>query len=196
MLLQAADDVAQRAFACFLRGCARIATGHLPGGAHAVVVVGNDGDVHGAAAARGRAQFRQNQRLERRFCLRQLLGFCPRRLVGHGPLLKRAAATFEHERILCACRAPVPRTRCAPLPPCGRGSRPSLLIAPISEPETDLKTWAAAGGARAPAFSAWGSSLRAAPVSSQPCARAGWLPTSRGSCARTVFRTPCGASSH
>ena len=40
MLLQATDDVAQRAFAVFRRGCARIATGHLPGGAHSVVVNG------------------------------------------------------------------------------------------------------------------------------------------------------------
>src|SRR5262249_43020648 len=57
-------------------------------------------------------------------------------------------------------------------------------------------TWAAApDGARAPAFSAWGSSLRAGPVSWRPYARVGWLPPSRGSCARTVFHTPCGASS-
>src|SRR5262249_7494967 len=47
-----------------------------------------------------------------------------------------------------------------------------------------LKTWAARDGARAPAFSAWGSSLRAGPVSWRPYARVGWLPPSRGSCAR------------
>src|SRR5205807_6232812 len=60
-----------------------------------------------------------------------------------------------------------------------------------------LRTWAAApAGAQAPAVWAWGSSLRAAPVFWQPCARVGWLLPSRGSCARTVFHTPCDASSH
>src|SRR5215475_3578116 len=163
MLLQTADDVAQRAFACFRRGCARIATGHLPGGAHAVVVVGNDRDVHGAAAARGRAQFRQNQVLELRLRLRRLVGLCLRRLVGHGPLLQRAAATFERERILLrspridaahAVRSP---------PPQGRAEQTERADC------TELRTWAAAPDeARLPAFSAWGSSLRAAPVSSPP----------------------------
>src|SRR5262249_47708925 len=58
------------------------------------------------------------------------------------------------------------------------------------------RTWATApDGAQALAFSAWGSSLRAGPVSWPPCARAGWPPPSRGSCARTAFHTPCGASS-
>jgi hypothetical protein len=37
------------------RGCTRIATGHLPGGAHAVVVKWNDRDVQGAAALQCRA---------------------------------------------------------------------------------------------------------------------------------------------
>src|SRR5262249_24357836 len=83
MLLQATDDVAQRALARFRRGCARVAAGHLPGGANAVVVKGNDRDVHGAAAVRCRAQLSQNQGLELRLCLR--------RLVGHGPLLSRDA---------------------------------------------------------------------------------------------------------
>src|SRR5215469_1648034 len=86
MLLEATDDLAQRAFAFFRRGCARIATGHLPGGAHAVVVIGNDRDVHGAVAARGRAQLRQNQGLELSLRLRRLVGLCLRRLVGHAPL--------------------------------------------------------------------------------------------------------------
>src|SRR6516164_3148738 len=142
MLLQATDDLAQRAFACFRRGRAGIATGHLPGGAHAVIVVGNDRDVHGAAAARGRAQLRQNQRLERRFCLRQLLGFCPRRLVSHDPLLKRAAATFERERILL--RLPRAAHAVRSPPPQGGGSRPSVLMAPISEPDRSQNL----GGAR------------------------------------------------
>src|SRR5262249_11140419 len=72
----------------------------LPGGADAIVVICNDRDVHGAAALRCCAQLGQDQGLELHFCLRQLLGFCPRRLVGHGPLLKRDAAAFERGRIL------------------------------------------------------------------------------------------------
>ena len=42
----------------------RIATGHLPGGADAIVVVCNDRDVHGAAALRCCAQFSQHQGLK------------------------------------------------------------------------------------------------------------------------------------
>src|SRR6516165_2365927 len=58
-------------------------------------------------------------------------------------------------------------------------------------------TWAAAPDAvPRPGVWAWGSSLRAEPVSWQPCAHVGRLPPSRGSCARTVFHTPCDASSH
>src|SRR6516162_5053546 len=87
VLLQATDDVAQRAFAFFRRGCARIATGHLPGGAHAVVVIGNDRDVHSALAAQGRAQLSQNQALELRLRLRRLVGLRLRRFDGHGPFL-------------------------------------------------------------------------------------------------------------
>src|SRR5215510_14985598 len=65
----------------------------------------------------------------------------------------------------CACRAPVPRTRCA-TPPRRSARRRNVFAA-------KLRTWAAApDGARAPAFWASGSSLRAAPVSWQPCARA------------------------
>src|SRR5262245_21647598 len=91
------------------RGCARISAGHLPGGADAIVVVCNDRDVQGAAALRCCAQLGQDQGLELRFCLRQLLEFCPRRLVGHGSLLKRDAATFERGRILLR----LPRTSAA-----------------------------------------------------------------------------------
>jgi hypothetical protein len=59
-----------------------------------------------------------------------------------------------------------------------------------------LKTLAAAlDAAQPPAVWAWGSSLRAGPVSWKPCARGGRLRLSRGSCARTVFHTPCDASS-
>src|SRR5262249_9190525 len=83
ILLQATDDVAQRALTRFRRGCTRVAAGHLPGGANAIVVKSNDRDVHGAAAVRCRAQLSQNQGLELRLCLR--------RLVGHGPLLSRDA---------------------------------------------------------------------------------------------------------
>ena len=50
VLLQATDDVAQRALTRFRRGCARVAAGHLPGGANAIVVICHDRDVHGAAA--------------------------------------------------------------------------------------------------------------------------------------------------
>src|SRR5262245_29026603 len=58
-------------------------------------------------------------------------------------------------------------------------------------------TWAAAPDAvHRPGVWAWGSSLRAEPVSWQPCAHVGRFPPSRGSCARTVFHTPCDASSH
>src|SRR6516162_1691627 len=58
-------------------------------------------------------------------------------------------------------------------------------------------TWAAAPDAvHHPGVWAWGSSLRAEPVSWQPCAHVGRLPPSRGSCAQTVFHTPCDASSH
>src|SRR5215467_402486 len=74
---------------------------------------------------------------------------------------------------------------------------PSHSFAAQERFRSRLRTWAAApDAAQAPAFSAWGSSLRAAPVSWRPCARDGLLPPSRGSCARTVFHTPCGASSH
>src|SRR5262249_19869974 len=69
ILLQATNDVAQRALTRFRRGCARIATGHLPGGANAIVVKSNDRDVRRAAAVRCRAQLSQNQGLEFRFCL-------------------------------------------------------------------------------------------------------------------------------
>src|SRR5215471_19680800 len=95
------------------RGCARISAGHLPGGAHAVVVIGNDRDVHGAAAVRCRAQLRQNQGLELRLCLRRLVGLRLERLDGHRPFFKIAmrqrlsAGTF-----FCACCTSVPRTRC------------------------------------------------------------------------------------
>src|SRR5262245_18241692 len=185
MLLQAADDVAQRAFAFFRCGCAGIATGHLPGGAYAVVVICNDRDVHGAAALRCRSQLGQDQGLELRFCLRQFLRFGLRRLVGHGPLLKRDAAAFERGRIVLR----LPRTRCTTPPP--RSARRTNVFA------AKLTSWAAAtDGAEAPAVWASGSSLRAGPVSWQLSARAGWLPPSRGSCARTVFHTPYGASSH
>src|SRR5262249_47813845 len=53
---------------------------------------------------------------------------------------------------------------------------------------------AAPDAGRAPAVWAAGSSLRAAPVSWQLCARVGRLLPSRGFSARTVFRTPCDAS--
>src|SRR5262249_40078520 len=52
------------------------------------------------------------------------------------------------------------------------------------------------GAATVPAAWAWGSSLRAAPVSSPPCAHGEPLRLSRGSCARMVFHTPCGALTH
>src|SRR5262249_28680626 len=87
--------------------------------------------------------------------------------------------------------------RCVPSPRLGRGlgcagrEQTGSADAPI------LRTWAVApDGAQALAVWAWGSSLRAGPVSWRPCARVARLPTSRGSCARTVFRTPCDASSH
>src|SRR5262245_54543779 len=183
MLLEATNDVAQRALTVFRRGCARIATGHLPGGAHAVVVIGNDRDVHGAVAARGRAQLRQNQGLELRLRHRRLVGLYLRRLVGHAP----AAATFELERTLLR----LSRIDAA------LSVRDSASARRRNVCAAKLRTWAAApDGARAPAFSASGSSLRAGPASWQPCARVGRLPPSRGSCARTVFHTPCGASSH
>src|SRR5262249_1884839 len=188
MLLQATDDVAQRALTRFRRGCARVATSHLPGGADAIVVVCNDRDVHGAAALRCRAQLGQDQGLELRFRLRQLLGFCLRRLVGHGPLLKRDAAAFERGRILLRL----------PHASATHSVRDSTSAERAAQERVrgKLRTWAAApDGALAPAFWASESSLRAGPVSWQPCARVGWLPPSRGSCARTVFHTPCGASS-
>src|SRR6516165_8155335 len=191
MLLEATDDLAQRAFAFFRRRCARIATGHLPGGAHAVVVIGNDRDVHGAVTARGRAQLRQNQGLELRLRLRRLVGLCLRRLLGHAPPFFKIALRqrFNANALLWAYRALVPRSPCATPRP--QSARRGNVCAP------KLRTWAAApDGARAPAAWAMGSSLRAAPVSWQPCARVGWPPPSRGSCARTVFHTPCGASSH
>src|SRR5215510_5543083 len=165
MLLQATDDVTQRALTRFRRGCARVAAGHLPGGANAIVVKSNDRDVHGAAAVRCRAQLSQNQGLELRLCPRRLVGLRLQRLVGHRPLFKIAmrqrssAGTF-----FCACCTSVPRTRCA---------TPRPRSAAKERVWIKLRTWAAPGGARARAFSAWGSSLRAAPVSSQPCARAG-----------------------
>ncbi len=189
MLLQAADDVAQRAFACFRRGCARIATGHLPGGANAIVVKSNDRDVHGAAAVRCRAQLSQNQGLELRLCLRRLVGLRRRRCVGHeSPLKSRRGSVRARAHSLALAAHQEPRTRCA---------TPRPRSAAQERVRSKLRTWAAAAdAAQAPAFSAWGSSLRAAPVSWQPCARGGLLPPSRGSCARTVFHTPCGASSH
>src|SRR5262245_42691591 len=147
MLLEATDDVAQRALTRFRRGVARIATGHLPGGADAIVVVCNDRDVHGAAALRCRAQLGQDQGLELRFCLRQLLGFCPRRLVGHGPLLRRDAAAFERGRILLR----LPRTSAA------HAVRDSVSAERVAQERvrSKLRTWAAEpDGARAPAFSA------------------------------------------
>src|SRR5262249_31183780 len=55
---------------------------------------------------------------------------------------------------------------------------------------------AAPDAAQAPAVWAAGSSLRAAPVSWQLCARVERLLPSRGFCARTVFRRPCDASFH
>src|SRR6516225_6089671 len=86
----------------------------------------------------------------------------------------------------CACCASMPRARCA---------TPRPRSAAQERFRSRLRTWAAApDAAQAPAFSAWGSRLRAAPVSWRPCARDGLLPPSRGSCARTVFHTPCGAS--
>src|SRR5262245_44208948 len=87
VLLEAADDVAQRALTLFRRGCIRVATRHLPGGGHAMVVVGNDRDVHSAGAVRGRAQLGENQRLE--------LGSRPRQLVRHDPSLARHVAALE-----------------------------------------------------------------------------------------------------
>src|SRR5262245_23268410 len=53
MLLQATNDVAQRALTRFRRGCARITTGHLPDGANAIVVIRNDRDVHGGLRTAG-----------------------------------------------------------------------------------------------------------------------------------------------
>src|SRR5262245_46132997 len=49
MLLQATNDVAQRALTRFRRGCAWITIGHLPGGANAIVVIRNDRAQCGAA---------------------------------------------------------------------------------------------------------------------------------------------------
>src|SRR5262249_46398815 len=43
-LLEATNDVAQRALTRFRRGCARITTGHLPGGANAIVVMSQNSD--------------------------------------------------------------------------------------------------------------------------------------------------------
>src|SRR5262245_24779707 len=102
-LLEAADDVARRALTLFRRGCTWVATRHLPGGGHAMVVVGNDRDVHRAGALRGRAQLGENQRLE--------LGSCPRRLVRHDPLLARNVAALEkvNRRIRCTATLSAPR---------------------------------------------------------------------------------------
>src|SRR5262249_3300351 len=181
MLLQATNDVAQRAFTRFRRGCARVAAGHLPGGANAIVVICNDRDVHSAAAVRCRAQLSQNQGLELRLCLR--------RLVGHSPLFNRDAAAFERGRILLR----LPRTSAAH----SVSNSTSAERAAQEGIRSKLRTWAAApDGTQAPGAWAWGSSPRAGPVSWQPCARDGWLPPSRGSCARMVFHTPCDASSH
>ena len=190
MLLEATDDLAQRAFAFFRRGCARIATGHLPGGAHAVVVIRNDRDVHGAVAARGRAQTPSKPRprappSSSATC--RALSSATRRACS--PFFKIALRQrLNANALFCAYRALVPRSRCAtPRPQSAR--RRNVWPA-------KLRTWAAPpDGARAPAVWAWGSSLRAAPVSWQPCAHVGWLPPSRGSCAPTVFHTPCDASS-
>jgi len=83
----------------------------------------HDRDVHGAAALRCRAQLGQDQGLELRFCLRQLLGFCLQRLVGHGPLLKIALRQrLNAGAFFCACRTPMPRTRCATPHPRERGA--------------------------------------------------------------------------
>jgi hypothetical protein len=60
-LLEAPNDVAQRAFTLFLFGCARVETSNLPGGWHTMVVIRNDRDVHSAATLRRSAQFSQHQ---------------------------------------------------------------------------------------------------------------------------------------
>src|ERR1700740_3805598 len=79
-------------------------------------------------------------------------------------------------------------------PPQGRGAHRDRG-AVVHHGRSKLKAGAAADGARAPAFSAWGSSLRAAPVSWPPCARGGWLPPSRGSFAPAGFFLSFWASS-
>src|SRR5262249_49328536 len=73
------------------RGCARLATGHPPRWAHAVVVIGDDRDVHHAAAVRCRAQLRQNQGLELQFRPRYLVRFRLPRLAfsANSPTLAR-----------------------------------------------------------------------------------------------------------
>src|SRR5262249_37679351 len=181
MLLQATDDVAQRAFAVFRRGCARIATGHLPGGAHAVVVIRNDRDVHGGSALRGRAQLSQNQGLELRFVFGSFSGF----VLGDSSVMVPFFEIAMRQRLNAgAFFVGFPHTGAA------HSVRDSTSAERAAKERVRSKprTWTAApGGAQAPAVWAWGSGLRAAPVSWRPCARVGWLLPSRGSCARTVF---------
>src|SRR5262245_58479118 len=181
MLLQATNDVAQRALTRFRRGCARITTGHLPDGANAIVVIRNDRDVHGGLRTAGPRATQPKPRPRAPFlssAASRVSSSATRR--SWSPFFEiamrqrlNAGAFFAHSvrDSTSAERAAQERVR------------------------SKLRTWAAApDGAQAPAVWAWGSGLRAAPVSWRPCARVGWLLPARGSCARTVFHTPCGAS--
>src|SRR5262245_44482896 len=176
-LLEAADDVAQRALTFFRRGCTWIATRHLPGGGHAMVLVGNDRDVHRAGALRGRARLGENQRLE--------LGSCPRRLVRHDPLLARNVAALE--RVIGESAAlrfsalhVLQRSRARSLSSCHATRFPGAVAfaarcARTSGAGHQLRTTCAAqpDGARPPGVWASESGPRAAPASGRPCARAG-----------------------
>src|SRR5262249_32021050 len=70
-------------------------------------------------------------------------------------------------------------------------------FAPESGLRRTLKPLSAAQEDAAHPPDAWEqeSGLHAGPACARPCARVGWLPLSRDSCARRAFHTPCGASS-
>jgi len=168
----------------------QLATSQAP--PYAVVIKWNDRDVHGGCrimmpCATGPKRRRRAPRL--------------RRLVGHGSSFESRCAIgivafggFESAQAANSiCPFPLVRK--------GRteARRRCASSAQSKEPvRSKLRTtWAAApDGAQAPAVWASRSSLRAGPVSWQLCARVGWLQPSRGSCARTVFHTPCDASTH
>ena len=88
LLLKALNDIAQRALTVFRRECAGIATGHLPGGAHAVVVIGNDRHVPaGLSSASPRGT-------------NYLVGFAPDCEAGPDRITAAAAPRYRHHLVL------------------------------------------------------------------------------------------------